>query len=207
MVWGWSWSRKMNDLSSATSAPDHGGQLFDDEAAQLLAKLAFLSILWTRTHHFGGVSGVAASTKSDWAGLHEVARDRIGRHRCLRRLPRHQRVVGRQHFRRVDAVGDAGEVDQVPGFEVLPERAAPDEAGADGHRRCQAGAEARAAGAPADVDRNPQDAYGGRKVHHGAWVVAVYHGRMPRAADAQQRDRSANAALHTRDADHAKHRA
>src|SRR6478672_1815018 len=86
MVCGCSWSRKMNDRSSAESEPCPGTwsalhdrvELFDDDAAQLLAELALLRGAATRVSAWS--RGVVAPGDRVQADLQRVvARPRVRR--------------------------------------------------------------------------------------------------------------------------------
>src|SRR3954466_6687948 len=104
---------KMNERSSATSAPHQLAQLLDDEAPDLLAHLV--------------VAGAVRAWRDGGAGP--------GLRLCA---PRLQLVERPERHGRVVDVGDLRPVHEVPRLEVAAQRAAPEEAGADRHRGRQA---------------------------------------------------------------------
>src|SRR4051812_26239472 len=124
MVWGWSWSMKIAERSSAMrSAPDQLAQLVEDHPANVVA--GQLAVLMRPRLHRGGLRPHGPRLEAG-----EVA-ERLGR---------------------VGGVGEPRPLREVARLEVLRERGAPEEAGAHGHGRREVRVEPRAAGAPGRVD-------------------------------------------------------
>src|SRR4051794_35007312 len=107
MVCGCSWSMKMNERSSAMSAPHQLSELFDHEAPDLVAHLVVLAV------------------RPRLAGAGPELGLRAPRLEALERSERHRGIGHVRHLRPVH---------EVLRLEVPPERAAPEVARADRHR-------------------------------------------------------------------------
>src|SRR6478735_7523711 len=214
MVCGCSWSRKMNDRSSAESEPCPGTwsalhdrvELFDDDPAQLLAELTLLPGAATRVSAWSrGV--VAPGDRTQIRGERVVARPGVRRRGRWRDDPGLDPGEVGEDLADVAVVGDPRVVEQVLRLEVLPEARPAREAGADGHRRSQAGVEAGAPGRATGVDGDAQDVDGRGVLHDDAGVVAVHDRGVPGTADAQDRGCGPDPLAHRRHPHHAEDRA
>src|SRR4051812_34099891 len=132
MVWGWSWSMKIAERSSAMSASYQVAELVEDHAAHVVA----------------GQLAVRAGGRGDGGGLRTDG-------------PRLEPGEVAEGLGRVRGVGEARPLRQVARLEVLRQRRAPEEARADGHGGRQVGVEPGAARAAGGVDGDPEHAHRG----------------------------------------------
>ena len=169
MVCGWSWSRKMNERSSAISALISSRSSSSTIRADLVAQASSPAAERRRP---APATGAASARRSTARG----------------RRSRRTASAGSR------GVGDPGQLTRCRGSRFSPSETAAEEAGADRHRRRQVRVEAGRAGAAADVDRHPQHLHRGAVGHDRARVVRVDHRRVAGAADAQHRAGGVDAA-------------
>src|SRR3954447_19514417 len=112
MVWGWSWSMKIAERSSAISGAHQLAELVEDHAAHVVA----------------GQLAVRAGRRGDGR--------RLGAHG-----PRLEAGEVAERLGRVRGVGKARPLRQVARLEVLGQRRAPEEARPNGHGGREVGVE------------------------------------------------------------------